>query len=154
MKIGELAKRTGLAPSTIRFYEEIGVLTGVQRSGNGYRNYPAQAQWQLALIIQGQQAGFSLDELRQLIPANLADWQHGSLLAALQQKIADITALEQKLAANKQQLQAVLKEIEAKPDGMACAENARRVLTELGMPTNQAASAPERTHRQTRAKSS
>lgn len=41
MKIGELARRTGLAASRIRFYEEAGLLV-VQRQANGYRDYPSR----------------------------------------------------------------------------------------------------------------
>ena len=36
MRIGELAQRSGLAPSRIRFYERIGLLKLVQRRANGY----------------------------------------------------------------------------------------------------------------------
>jgi len=38
MKIGELAERTGLAPSKIRFYEAHGLIAPVQRRANGYRD--------------------------------------------------------------------------------------------------------------------
>ena len=43
MKIGELARRSGLTPSRIRFYERIGLLKTVDRQSNGYRTYPQQA---------------------------------------------------------------------------------------------------------------
>ncbi|WP_443111535.1 MerR family DNA-binding transcriptional regulator [Burkholderia sp. FERM BP-3421] len=43
MKIGELAERTGLTPSRIRFYERIGLLTAVERQTNGYRAYSSDA---------------------------------------------------------------------------------------------------------------
>lgn len=39
MKIGELAERTGLNPSRIRFYESIGLLKMVGRQANGYRRW-------------------------------------------------------------------------------------------------------------------
>jgi DNA-binding transcriptional MerR regulator len=42
MKIGELAKRTGLATSKIRFYETQELITPVQRQANGYREYVPQ----------------------------------------------------------------------------------------------------------------
>lgn len=37
MKIGELAKRSGIAASAIRYYEQAGLLPAVARAGNGYR---------------------------------------------------------------------------------------------------------------------
>lgn len=133
MLIGELADRTGLAPSRIRFYERIGLLKTVKRQPNGYRRYPPEALMVLNLITTAQQAGFSLDELRTLLPADLADWDHGSLLKVLQQKILDIEEMQEKLVQSKAQLQQVLTEIEAKPDDMDCATNAKRVLSQFGL---------------------
>lgn len=133
MKIGELAKKTGLAASKIRFYEDIGLLKLVNRSANGYRSYPPEAEVVLNLISNGQKAGFSLDELRGLLPSNLDDWQHDSLLEALRQKLADIEELEKKLAQSKQQIRMILSEVEAKPDDMDCAQNARRVISQIGL---------------------
>ena len=107
MKIGELAERTGLAPSRIRFYEGIGLLK-VERQPNGYRTYPPQAVLVLELIATAQQAGFSLDEIRTLLPPDLAHWEHGSLIETLRSKVQDI---------------------EAKPEEIDCATNAGRVLS-------------------------
>lgn len=134
MKIGELARRTGLAASKIRFYEDIGLLKLVKRKANGYRSYPPEAELVLNIIVKGQQAGFSLDELQKLVPANLDDWRHDALLSALKGKIADIDALQHKLAQSRQQLQSVLAEIEAKPGDIACADNARRVIAQISSP--------------------
>ncbi|MGH8779204.1 MerR family transcriptional regulator [Paraburkholderia sp.] len=64
MKIGELAARTGLAPSAIRYYEQSGLLPEPQRGPNGYRVYPETAVERLHLIRTSQQLGFSLDTLR------------------------------------------------------------------------------------------
>lgn len=133
MKIGELAELTDLAPSRIRFYEKIGLLKTVNRKANGYRSYPPEAVTVLNLITTAQQAGFSLDELRTLLPPNLADWDHSSLLEALQQKVRDIDEIQARLAQSKAQLQEVLAEIEAKPEDMDCATNARRVLSQFGL---------------------
>lgn len=131
MKIGELAERTGLAASRIRFYERIGLLKMAERQVNGYRRYPPEAVLVLRLITTAQQAGFSLDELRTLLPSGLDQWEHGSLLAALQGKVKDIEELEARLAESKAQLLALIGEIEAKPEGMDCAANARRVLSQM-----------------------
>ena len=133
MRIGELSKKTGLATSKIRFYEDIGLLKLVNRSANGYRTYPPEAEVVLNLISNGQRAGFSLDELRKLLPSDLDNWQHDSLLAALHQKLADIEELERKLAENKRQLKGILTEIEAKPDDIDCAQNAQRVISQIGL---------------------
>ncbi|MDN3766766.1 MerR family DNA-binding transcriptional regulator, partial [Pseudomonas aeruginosa] len=49
MKIGELAKLTGLATSRIRFYEASGLIRS-QRKANGYRDYAADTVWILELV--------------------------------------------------------------------------------------------------------
>jgi DNA-binding transcriptional MerR regulator len=133
MKIGELAQRTGLAASRIRFYESIGLLKLVERQANGYRSYPEQAVLVLNLITTAQQAGFSLDELRTLLPQDLAQWEHGKLLDTLQAKVKDIEALEQRLAQSKTHLLALIDEIESKPDDIDCATNAKRVLSKMNL---------------------
>ncbi|MCW3478733.1 MerR family transcriptional regulator [Neisseriaceae bacterium JH1-16] len=130
MKIGELAERTGLAPSRIRFYEGIGLLK-VERQPNGYRTYPPQAALVLNLIATAQKAGFSLDEIRMLLPPDLTQWQHGSLLETLRRKVQDIEELEARLAQSKAHLIAIVAEIEAKPEAMDCAANAKRVLSRI-----------------------
>lgn len=131
MKIGELAKRSGLAASTIRFYEAKGLLKPVPRQINGYREYAPASLMLLSIITSAQQAGFSLDEIRQVLPPDLTSWQHDELLATLEKKISDIEALEQKLKASKRQLRALVRRIQNKPEGMDCADNARRVLDDM-----------------------
>jgi len=131
MKIGELAERTGLAPSRIRFYERIGLFKAVERQANGYRAYPDEAVLVLRLITTGQRAGFSLDELRALLPSDLAQWEHGTLLDTLRRKVQDIEALQAQLAQSRIHLLELVQQIEAKPKDMECAANARRVLSEM-----------------------
>ncbi|RQS35554.1 MerR family transcriptional regulator [Burkholderia sp. Bp8992] len=129
MKIGELAERTGLAPSRIRFYERIGLLTLVEREANGYRTYPQEAVTVLDLISAAQKADFSLDEIRTLLPSDFAQWQCGSLLDALCRKVKDIEALEVRLARSKAHVVALIAGIGAKPDTVDCATHAKRLLS-------------------------
>lgn len=131
MNIGELAKCTGLTNSRIRFYERAGLLKPAKRRANGYRSYPPEAALVLELIATAQKAGFSLDEIRTLLPSDLEDWRHDALIGALRTKVADIEALEARLAQSKTQLVALIAEIEAKPDDIDCAANARRVLAQI-----------------------
>lgn len=131
MRIGELAKISGLAPSRIRFYEASGLIRSVARKANGYRDYAPDTEWVLEIITGAQAAGFSLDEIRQLMPMNASGWQHDQLLSGLKQKVAEIEVLQQRLARNKQQLLQVIKGIESKPEGMACADNAQLLINRL-----------------------
>lgn len=131
MKIGELASRTGLAPSRIRFYEASGLIAA-QRQANGYRSYPEQAVQTLGIIACAQQSGFSLEEIRRLLPGSEQQgWAHDELLASLQRKVGEIEAMQQRLVQNKAQLLSIIATIEGKPEGMQCTENAERVLANL-----------------------
>lgn len=131
MKIGELAARTGLTPSRIRFYERIGLLTSVERQANGYRTYSAEAVVVLDLITAAQKADFSLDEIRTLNPSDFAQWQCGSLLDALCRKVQDIEALEARLARSKAHVMLLIAEIGAKPEAVDCAVHAMRLLSQV-----------------------
>ena len=131
MKIGELARRSGLTASRIRFYEASGLLPTVSRQANGYRSYPEEAVMILHIIASAQQAGFTLDEVRSLIPMDLASWQHEEVLHSLQRKVQEIEALEQRLAANKANLLTLMLDIQNKPEVLSCADNAKRVLARI-----------------------
>ena len=113
LRIGELAQRTGLAPSRIRFYERIGLLQTVERQANGYRSYPADAELVLKLIVTAQQAGFSLDDLRTLMPSGLTQLERGTLLDTLRRKVRDIEVLQAQLAQSKRHLVKLIAQIEA-----------------------------------------
>jgi DNA-binding transcriptional MerR regulator len=131
MRIGELARRSGLSTSRIRFYEAKRLLNVVPRKANGYREYPADALMILGIIIGAQRAGFALDEIRQILPADLRNWQSGELMGALRRKVADIEQMEKQLRQSKRQLCALIGKIEGKSDGLDCAENTRRLLKEF-----------------------
>lgn len=137
MRIGELAKRTGLAASRIRFYESEGLISAVKRTANGYREYAAEAELLLNIIVRAQKAGFTLEEIHHLLPADLDAWEFDHLLDALKRKVREIEALQQRLEENKSHLLATIAGIEDKPDGVGCAENARRILNAapLSLPT-------------------
>jgi DNA-binding transcriptional MerR regulator len=131
MKIGELAQRSGLVPSRIRFYEAQGLLRAVSRRANGYRDYPPEALRTLGIITCAQQTGFSLNEIRQLLPADASHCDHDALLSALHNKVADIEAMENQLRQSKAHLKALIQSIQNKPEGMACADNAKRVFEDM-----------------------
>jgi DNA-binding transcriptional MerR regulator len=49
------------------------------------------------IITSAQRAGFSLEEIQTILPADFSKWQHDELLEGLQRKIADIEALQARL---------------------------------------------------------
>ncbi len=67
MNIGKAAKITGLKAETIRYYEQIGLLTPAKRSDNGYRSYTSSDVEQLNFLQRSRASGFSIEECRQLL---------------------------------------------------------------------------------------
>ena len=67
LKIGELAKRLGLNPRTIRFYEGAGVLPEPERTAGGYRVYTAEDEERLRFIKAGQRLGLKLGEIKEIL---------------------------------------------------------------------------------------
>jgi DNA-binding transcriptional MerR regulator len=62
MRIGELARSSGVSTSRIRFYERRGLLPPANRAGNGYRTYDDRDLKIVAFIDRAQKLGFSLRE--------------------------------------------------------------------------------------------
>jgi len=72
MSIGAVARLSGKAPSSIRYYEGIGLLEVPDRL-NGRRRYPPTVLRTLAVIETAQRAGLNLDEIRLLLQATPGD---------------------------------------------------------------------------------
>ena len=70
MSIGEVAQRAGVRPSTLRYYESIGVLPTPERE-NGRRRYDGEVLSKvldrLAVVRVAQEAGFTISEIRMLL---------------------------------------------------------------------------------------
>lgn len=91
MRIGEIARRSGVAASRIRFYEARGLLPAAQRADNGYRDYPPSMVETLEFIESAQALGFSLREIGNAISATGdATVASGLILPALERKLADV----------------------------------------------------------------
>jgi MerR family transcriptional regulator, copper efflux regulator len=71
-RISELAERVGLPPSTLRFYEQAG-LVPARRSDSGYRLFGDQAVERIEVITTGKRLGLPLEEIRDLLQA----WEDG-----------------------------------------------------------------------------
>src|SRR5436309_8766528 len=80
LTIGDVARRSGVAASALRFYEERGLIAS-QRSGSGHRRFPRATLRRIAFVVFAQRVGLTLDEiaveLGQLPPdhaPNRRDW--------------------------------------------------------------------------------
>ena len=96
MKISEVAERTGVPASTLRYYERLGILTA-GRSRNGYRDFDEGHLERLDFIASAKRLGLELPEIRRLL--ELADdGTCTGVKAALQPLLAEqIAAVEQQL---------------------------------------------------------
>ena len=106
MLIGEVARRTNVTPSTIRYYEGIGLLTAPPRSVGGYRRYPDTTLEELRFIRKAQGFGFSLDEINEILKLS----REGELpcthvldlarrhLAAVEERIQQLQSLHHRLS--------------------------------------------------------
>lgn len=101
LSISEVARRSGLASSALRFYEQQGLVTST-RTGNGRRTFDRSVLRRLAFIRAAQNVGLSLEEIRHALgtlPAartpTRADWSRLSRLwrDRLDEQIASLRAL-------------------------------------------------------------
>jgi DNA-binding transcriptional MerR regulator len=72
MLIGDIARKSDVTPATIRYYEEIGLLTPPPRSEGGYRRYSTATLEELQFIKKGQSLGFSLEEIGEILKLSRA----------------------------------------------------------------------------------
>ncbi|MGH2463570.1 MAG: heavy metal-responsive transcriptional regulator [Candidatus Limnocylindria bacterium] len=106
MRIGELARRSGVAPTALRYYEQVGLVAAPQRTEAGYRTYGDDALERLAFIRSAQAVGLTLAQVRQVVSirdageapcrqvTELIDRRH----IEVRRRIADLRQLERQLA--------------------------------------------------------
>ena len=102
MTIGDVAKRSGVAASALRFYEDKGLITS-ERAGSGHRRYPRPVLRRIAFIVFAQKVGLTLDEigreLAKLPPARAptrGDWARLTTTwsARIDDRIAELRRLQ------------------------------------------------------------
>ena len=62
LTIGDVSRRSGVAASALRFYEERGLITS-ERAGSGHRRYPRPVLRRIAFIVFAQRVGLTLEEI-------------------------------------------------------------------------------------------
>lgn len=73
MRIGEFAKRAGVTPRTVRYYESLGLLGPSAREGSGFRYYTDAELEKLQKINDLKELGLSLEEIASVFPLYFAD---------------------------------------------------------------------------------
>ena len=107
LDIGEVAEQCGVPTSTLRYYEEKGLIKSIGRRGLR-RVFPAGVIERLALIALGRSSGFSLEEI-----------------AAMFAPDGRLRIDRQKLAAKADELDATIKQLTAMRDGLRHAVNCK-----------------------------
>ena len=101
LTIGEVARRSGVAASALRFYEERGLIASV-RAGSGHRRYPRSVLRRIAFIVFAQRIGLTLEEIGAelaKLPADRSptrqDWARlsGEWTKRIDQRIAELQRL-------------------------------------------------------------
>jgi MerR family redox-sensitive transcriptional activator SoxR len=102
MTVGDVAARSGVAASALRFYEAQGLITS-ERNDAGHRRYPRGVLRRVAFIVFAQKVGLSLEEIRAelaKLPRNRAperaDWAElsGSWTKRIDERIARLERLK------------------------------------------------------------
>ncbi len=105
MNIGDVAARSGLPAKTIRYYEDIGLVTPL-RDANGYRRFRERDLHKLAFLGRARALGFSIEDCRNLLhlyedagraSAEVKEIAEGHL-RQIERKIADLNEMRQTLA--------------------------------------------------------
>ena len=107
MRIGELAKRASVSTATLRYYEELGLISPAVRTAAGYRVYGCDALGRLGFIKRAQSLGLSLQEIRRLVsepagsPTDQARLRHAVAhkLADTRRRITELVTLAHELDA-------------------------------------------------------
>jgi MerR family redox-sensitive transcriptional activator SoxR len=106
LTIGEVSRRSGVASSALRFYEERGLIAS-ERAGSGHRRYPRPVLRRIAFIVFAQRVGLSLDEIKgelDKLPPDRAptrrDWSRlsSNWTARIDQQLAELQRLRLGLA--------------------------------------------------------
>lgn len=110
LSISEVAYCVRLRPSTIRYYEKLGILPAPERI-SGRRRYDKTVLYRLAVIQRARQAGFRLDEIRSLF----FGFEGGTRAEARWRKLADRKLAElEVLSVEIKNMRALLKKMKAK----------------------------------------
>lgn len=103
--IGEAARRADLNPKTIRFYEEMGLISPLGRTPKGYRLFDEEAVSRLGFIKKAQALGFTLTEIGEILalrdggamPCDHVEVEVNRKVAAIEERIAELTRLKTSL---------------------------------------------------------
>ncbi len=111
MRIGELAKKLGINPKTLRYWEEIGLLPSPLRNSSGYRVYTEEHLKLCEFILKAKSVGFKLEEIREIISLRSSGRTPcGCVEERIREKIEEIDRLIEELRSQRKLLESLLRE--------------------------------------------
>lgn len=117
LTIGELAKRAGVRPSALRFYEAQGLLTPSAHTEAGYRLYAPAAEEILHFIQRAQRLGFALADIKTLLESRGANGvREATLLALAQERYVTLEQQLTPLLVLRHELGLFLRDLQYAPD--------------------------------------
>lgn len=123
LKIGEVAKRTGIGIETLRFYERSGLLSQPARTEGGYRLYDSEALDTLEFIKRAQTLGFTLEEIKRIMAESRAGQSPcDEVREVVRQRLAELDERLQQMQRYREALARTLKQWDkrGKADGHFC----------------------------------
>jgi DNA-binding transcriptional MerR regulator len=115
LRVGEIARMTGVSPDTVRYYERRGLLPRVPRDPNGYRKYAETAVRRVMVVRRALDAGFSIRELSQVLRERDAGGAPcRQVLAIGRDRLGELERRVEQLTALRDDLRALLKDWEAR----------------------------------------
>jgi len=105
ISIGEMSRRTSVKVPTIRYYEQMGLISAPERSEGNQRRYSQSELQRLSFIKHARDLGLTIDAIRELIelsdrpnePCAFADEIAAQHLGSVQKKIKQLKKLEKEL---------------------------------------------------------
>jgi len=146
MRISEVADQLGVAPSTVRYYERIGLVPSPPRTPSGYRTYDDEAAARLLFITRAKRIGLTLEQIAEVLPI----WNGVNCTATHEEitRLIDVKRLEvlermHELQRFAEQLDEVRVALEEAPPPSACVPDLSCCVPEtdatatpiVGMPT-------------------
>ena len=123
MRISQLADRLGVAPSTVRYYERIGLVPAPPRTPSGYRDYDDTDASRLLFVTRAKRIGLTLEQISEVLPiwgGTNCTATHEQIGQLVENKRAEILERMHELQRFADQLDEVRVALEESPPPAAC----------------------------------
>lgn len=120
MRIGQLARQTGLSIHALRYYERRGLLPCVPRGPSNYREFSPRSVERVSFIREAKRLGFTLAEIRELLDLQTSAISCEVLRARAERKVAEIEDRIRRLRMIKSTVTTLLRNCNARKPTNSC----------------------------------